>query len=187
MFAKGIVNLLLEGFSIPILQKILPLFELKNFTFRKLDFSIEVLIDGIVRCSKKGSYEAEKDAVKFILEPILEREGIPYTKGRLDKIPRLLDLIIPDKDNPLVIIESSYVVTSASSMGDKAKFEQEVGKKIKKFYRKAKFLGLVDGIGWYIRRGDLKKMVGAFDDVFTFHPYEVKRLVTFFKKRLKIS
>jgi len=33
----------------------------------------------------------------------------------------------------------------------------------------------VDGIGWYVRKGDLKRMVTAYEDVFTFHKDELSR------------
>ena len=52
--AQGLVNLLFEGFSVPILRKSLPLFELKKLNFNKLDFSVESLVDSIVRLAKRG-------------------------------------------------------------------------------------------------------------------------------------
>ena len=35
-------------------------------------------------------------------------------------------------------------------------------------------MGFVDGVGWYVRRGDLKRMVGAYDFVFTFKKEELE-------------
>jgi len=46
---------------------------------------------------------------------------------------------------------------------------------IKKYYPKAIFIGFVDGIGWYVRKEDLKRMVSSYDDVFTFHEEEIER------------
>jgi len=40
---------------------------------------------------------------------------------------------------------------------------------------------IVDGIGWYVRKNDLKRMVVAYEDVFTFHNQELVR----FEKQLK--
>jgi hypothetical protein len=37
------------------------------------------------------------------------------------------------------------------------------------------FVGFVDGAGWYVRRGDLKRMVEAYGAVFTFHKEELKK------------
>ncbi|PGH38707.1 MAG: hypothetical protein CRN43_13430 [Candidatus Nephrothrix sp. EaCA] len=58
-------------------------------------------------------------------------------------------------------------------------------KLISKYYPKAKFIGFVDGIGWYVRKGDLARMVSAYDDVFTFHKDEIERFKQFLKKNVK--
>jgi len=86
-----------------------------------------------------------------------------------------MDFIIPNKKSPRLIIECSYSVTTASGMGDKAKTEKTVADYLKKNYPNVIFVGFVDGIGWYVRRGDLKRMVDAYDFVFTFHQEEMKK------------
>ena len=92
-----------------------------------------------------------------------------------------MDFIIPNKKNPKLIIESSYLVTTSSGQGDKSKTEISIDTLIKKHYPDAHFWGFVDGIGWYVRKNDLKRMVVAYEDVFTFHPEELGR----FEKQLK--
>jgi hypothetical protein len=42
----------------------------------------------------------------------------------------------------------------------------------------------MDGIGWYVRQGDLKRMVRAFDDIFTFQEQELERFVVSVKSDL---
>jgi len=86
-----------------------------------------------------------------------------------------MDFIIPNKTSPNLIIECSYSVTTASGMGDKAKTEKTVADYLKKNYPNVVFVGFVDGIGWYVRRGDLKRMVEAYDFVFTFSKDELER------------
>lgn len=85
---------------------------------------------------------------------------------------------IPNKTSPKLIVECSYSVTTASGMGDKAKTEKAVAAYLKKNYPKVIFVGFVDGIGWYVRRGDLKRMVEAYDFVFTFSKDELLRFQT---------
>jgi hypothetical protein len=92
-----------------------------------------------------------------------------------------MDFIIPDKRSPKIIIECSYLVTTSSGQGDKSKTEISIDSLIKEHYPKAHFLGFIDGIGWYVRKNDLKRMIAAYEDVFTFHPDELKR----FKQLLK--
>ena len=88
---------------------------------------------------------------------------------------RTMDFIIPNKKNPRIIIECSYLVTTSSGQGDKSKTEISIDALIKEHYPEAHFLGFVDGIGWYVRKNDLKRMVAAYEDVFTFHQDELER------------
>ena len=170
--AGGLVNLLFEGFSLPILREYLPLFELKKLNFSKLDFSVESLIDSIVRHAKRGSYKAQGDNDPAVLiKRWLDKNSIQYKSNTiLPDIRRKIDFAIPSGANPRIIIESSYEITTSSAMGDKAKTEMEVAGDIKTHYPEAAFVGFVDGIGWYVRRGDLSRLVSAFDNVFTFKP-----------------
>lgn len=187
-FAKGIVNIFFEGSSVPVLTQALPLFELKKLSVEKLEFKIESLVDTLIRYKEKGSYAGKKENnPEVLIEKVLEGLEIPYVSGDLKKLvgvldeeKRTMDFIIPNQENPLLIVESSYVVTTSSGQGDKAKTEINIARLIKKYYPKALFIGFVDGIGWYVRKNDLKRMVGAYDDVFTFHKEELNR----FKKLL---
>ena len=61
------------------------------------------------------------------------------------------------------------------SEGDKSKTEIGIDKLIKEHYPKAQFIGFVDGIGWYVRKSDLRRMVSAYEDVYTFHKQELQR------------
>ena len=115
------------------------------------------------------SYE-KGDLVKFT-------KNIPTTK-------RTMDFIIPNQEKPCIIIESSFLATTSSGQGDKTKTEISIGKSIKELYSTAKFVGFVDGIGWYVRKGDLKRMVSAYDEVFTFHKEELKRFEQFLLKNV---
>src|SRR4029453_1116930 len=90
---------------------------------------------------------------------------------------RSMDFAIPNKQQPRIIVESSYVVTTSSGMGAKAKTELEVASDVKRYFPAARFVGFIDGIGWYVRQSDLKRMVRAFDDVFTFQKEELERFV----------
>jgi len=180
-FAEGIINLFFKGPTVPLIKKVLPLFEFKKLDIRKFSFSIESLIDTIIRYKTKGSYKATKEGnPEVVIENILTLHQITFEKGKfripeVGNIPRTMDFIIPDKVSPKLIIECSYSVTTASGMGDKAKTEKVVADYLKANYSGVIFVGFVDGIGWYVRRGDLKRMVDAYDFVFTFHKDELKR------------
>jgi hypothetical protein len=181
-FRTGIVNIFFEGATVPLLANTIPLFELKKLGISKLQFDIPSMIDTLVRYKEKGSYSGQKDNnSETIIADILDELGLAYEGGDLAKFPRStkrrMDFIIPDKKSPSIIIESVFQMTTSSHQGDKAKTEISIQKLIKKHYPKAKFIGFVDGIGWYVRKEDLKRMVAAYDDVFTFHKDELGRFV----------
>ena len=188
-FRKGLVNIFFEGSTIPILSNALPLFELKKLSISKLNFEIEAMIDTLIRYKEKGSYSGKKENnPETVIENILDEMKIGYEKGDLSELisnapdtKRTMDFIIPDKKNPRIIIECSYLVTTSSGQGDKSKTEISIDSLIKEHYPETHFLGFVDGIGWYVRKNDLKRMVAAYEDVFTFHQEELGR----FKQLLK--
>jgi len=180
-FAEGIVNLFFKGPTVPVIKKVLPLFEFKKLDINKFSFSIESLVDTIIRYKTKGAYKAGREGnPEVVIEQVLGEHKLTFEKGKFKipeagNIPRTMDFIIPNKTSPKIIIECSYSVTTASGMGDKAKTEKTVAEYLKKNYPHMIFIGFVDGIGWYVRRGDLKRLVEAFDFVFTFNKDELER------------
>lgn len=184
-FRAGLVNLFFEGATIPFLAETIPLFELKKLSISKLGFDVSAMIDTLVRYKEKGSYSGKKgNNPETVIEDLLDEMGIEHETGDLgeliDNAPdtkRTMDFIIPNKENPMIIAESSFLVTTSSGQGDKSKTEINVNELIKQHYPNAKFIGFVDGIGWYVRKNDLKRMVSAYEDVFTFHEDELKRFV----------
>lgn len=193
-FRKGLVNIFFEGASIPFLANTIPLFELKKLSISKLKFEIPELIDTIIRYKEKGSYSGMKgNNPETVIVEILDKLELTYETGDLTELisnapdnKRTMDFIIPNKKNPLIIAESSFLATTSSGQGDKSKTEISIDALIKEHYPEATFIGFVDGIGWYVRKGDLKRMVTAYEDVFTFHKDELQRfeklLIETFKK-----
>lgn len=187
LFRKGLVNIFFEGSTVPILSNVLPLFEIKKLSISKLNFEIEAMIDTLIRYKEKGSYSGKKENnPEIVIENILKEMKIPFEKGDLNELisnapdtKRTMDFIIPNKGNPKIIIECSYLVTTSSGQGDKSKTEISIDSLIKEHYPETHFIGFVDGIGWYVRKNDLKRMVAAYEDVYTFHQEELKRFKKF--------
>ena len=182
-FRKGIVNLFYEGSTIPVLSRTLPLFELKKLSVSKLCFETEAMIDTLIRYKEKGSYSGKKENnPEIVIENLLTEMEIKFESGDLDKLKehalvqkRTMDFIIPNQDDPRIVIESSYLATTSSGQGDKSKTEVSIRNLISEHYPNAHFWGFVDGIGWYVRKTDLERMVEAYEDVFTFKEKELKR------------
>ena len=188
-FRKGIVNLFFEGSTIPVISETLPLFELKKLSITKLSFEVEAMIDTLIRYKEKGSYSGQsQNNAEVVIQKLLDKMEISFEKSvDLNKLKehapnqkRTMDFIIPNRENPQIVIEASYLTTTSSGQGDKAKTEVAVSKLITKHYPNAHFWGFVDGIGWYVRKKDLERIVGAFEDVFTLAETELER----FKKAL---
>ena len=182
-FRKGLVNIFFEGATIPFLARTLPLFELKKLSISKLRFEIPEMIDTLIRYKEKGSYSGKKENnPETLIEELLDNRRISFEKGELGELienapdtKRTMDFIIPSKKQPYIVIECSYLVTTSSGQGDKSKTEISVDSLLKQHYPNVKFIGFVDGIGWYVRKGDLKRMVSAYEDVFTFRNDEIER------------
>lgn len=187
-FAEGIVNLFFRGSTIPIIKQVIPLFEFKKLDINKFSFSMESLIDTIIRYKTKGAYKATKENnPETIIEQILTINKLGFERGKFNipetgNIPRMMDFMVPNKTSPKLIIECSYAVTTASGMGDKAKTEKTVADYLKKNYPNVIFVGFVDGVGGYVRRGDLKRMIEAYDFVFTFSKDELERFENLLKE-----
>jgi len=182
-FRAGIVNLFFEGASIRFLAETLSLFELKKLGISKLQFDIPSLIDTLVRYKEKGSYSGKAaNNPETVVAKLINDLNLTYEYGDLNELisnasatKRTMDFIIPNKQNPRIIVESSFLVTTSSGQGDKSKTEISIHQLLKQHYPHAIFVGFVDGIGWYVRKGDLRRMVKAYDDVFTFHSDELLR------------
>ncbi len=186
-FRKAIVNIFYDGSGIEFFQRVLPTFEFQKFSLEKLRFDMNAIMDTLARYKEKGSRSAKHmNNPESLVQKILERHRISYDKGDLTELiakakvtKRTMDFIIPDKKNPRIIAESSFLVTTASGQGDKSKTEVGVGALIKQHYPNTTFIGFVDGIGWYVRKQDLKRMVEAYEDVFTYHSDELQRFERF--------
>jgi hypothetical protein len=193
-FRAGIVNVFFEGATVPFLANTMPLFELKKLGISKLKFDVPAMIDTLVRYKEKGSYSGQKENnPETVVADLLENLGLTYETGDLSELitnapdtKRTMDFIIPNKANPVFIAESSFLVTTSSGQGDKSKTEISIRELIKQHYPKAKFIGFVDGIGWYVRKEDLKRMVAAYEDVFTFHKDELTRFESLLRAEFRI-
>ena len=134
------------------------------------------MIDTLIRYKEKGSYSGPENNAETVIKNLLNEMKINSESGvklkeHAPNEKRTMDFIIPNQEDPQ-IIESSYLQTTSS--GDKAKTEIAI-RNLLKHYPNAHFWGFVDGIGWYVRRKDLGRMVEAFEDVFTLEESELTR------------
>ena len=185
-FRKAIVNIFFEG-NETILGKMIPKYNSSKMTFSVINNVTtlsEQTLDTMIRYKERGSYAARKgNNAETVLQTILNDANISYDSGcdlpllaeNEQTLKRTMDFMIPNKENPRLIIESSFSTTTSSGNGDKAKTENGVDPLIKKYYPNTIFIGFIDGVGWYARTNDAERMCEGFDDVFTFHADELNR------------
>lgn len=182
-FRLGVASIFFEGGTSEVLFQKLPLFLVKKLSSSKLNFEMEALLDTLARYKEGGSYSGKKGKkLEQVVGQILEDINVGYEDGDLSELienapneKRTMDFIIPNKRNPKIVIESSYMTTTSSQQGDKSKVEGNIRQLLKEHYPDARFWGFVDGIGWYVRKTDLRRMVTAYEEVFTFHEKELER------------
>jgi len=180
-FALDLAKILTGNDSF-VLQALSP-FERKYLKPEKFLFIEDEIFDCLARYSLHGSYSAAKGAApEQIIKSILDQMGVQHTSGKVEAIGRRIDVIIPSKERPKVFIECSFVETTSSGMGDKAKTERDtVARGIKQHYPGAVFILFVDGAGWLVREEAMRIMCEAADYVFTFHLEqleEFKKVIT---------
>lgn len=189
-FRVGLVNLFFDGIRNDYLREHFPPFHRKKLCIQKLSFTHDSILDTLVRYKEGGSHSGQKDTnADQQISAILDEYKVDYLSGVVldrmrdtnDDTDRTMDFIIPDQNEPRVIIESSFQATTSSNMGDKAKTTIRNGERIRVHYPSALFVGFVDGIGWYVRKRDLRRITSAFHKVFTFHEDELQR----FRKLLR--
>lgn len=192
-FRKAMVNIFFES-NKTILGEMIPKYNLSKITPSVID-NVTTLsdqtIDIMMRYKERGSYAGRKgNNPETLLQTILNAANITYDSGcdlpllaeNEQTLKRTMDFMIPSKENPILIIESSFFTTTSSGSGDKAKTENGVNPLNKKYYPNSTFIGFVDGIGWYTRTKDAERMCEGFDDVFTFHKDELNRFKNLLKK-----
>jgi hypothetical protein len=180
VFAADLAKILLG--EEPLINEVLSPYDRRTLDPKKFLFIEDSMLDTLARYSFHGSYSASKGgAPEDVIKSILEEMGVWYERGKVEAIGRKIDFIIPWKINPKVFIQCSYVETTSSGMGDKAKTERDtVARGIKQNYPKATFIVFVDGAGWLVREEALRIMCEAGDYVFTFHEEQLEE----FKKLL---
>ena len=192
-FRKAMVNIFFEG-NETILGNMIPKYNSSKMSYdviRNITTLSEQTIDTMIRYKERGSYAGKKgNNAETVLQTILNAANITYDSGcdlpllaeNEQTLKRTMDFMIPSKENPILIIESSFSTTTSSGNGDKAKTENGGNPLNKKYYPNSTFIGFVDGVGWYTRTKDAERMCVGFDDVFTFHTDELDRFKNLLKK-----
>lgn len=187
------VDLLLFGHSSDELASILngdivtlKRFNLENYENLKELFSNKTIVRRLLedtyksRMGNKKGYSAETS----ILANIVDKYKIPHDAGEVPLLEKYfirqssdddaksrnprIDLIIPSKDNPKILIESTYQLTTASGQTKKIDANDSLYKAIKEYEKdtgnEIVFINFIDGAGWKSRGfADVSRLVSSCD------------------------
>lgn len=190
---ERLADLLLFGYSNRELAKILngDLITLRRFNisqsssldmlFKDRDKLLKVIEDTYKsRMQNKKGYHTEKK----ILATIVKELGLKYESGELPVLAKYfsrttteqertarnprIDLIIPSRNNPKILIESTYNLTTASGQTKKMDANDSLYRAIKQYNNSENeellFINFIDGAGWKSRGfSDVSRLVNSCD------------------------
>ncbi|MGH4137583.1 DpnII family type II restriction endonuclease [Clostridium sp.] len=104
------------------------------------------------------------------LEKIKQKYGVGYEHEKvINWVERNMDFVIPNKEDPYVIIESSYQITTGSGQTTKSRDEVVTSQTIRmhniKNSKDIAFVNLLEGAGWIGRQSDMIKIYNCSDYV----------------------
>ena len=169
----------------------IPRFVLKQLLIdaKKLKtFSSSKVLPEMIKNSFKGTYSTRvgREIEDLVEDVIKDAVGEDYVCRR-KVFDRNIDFVIPDDENPKVLIEVSYMVTTGSGQSTKRETMISVAKEINNRNMhdtdKIIFVNVIDGAGWLARQKDLKRIYNASDYVINMGNLdELKRILLYYYK-----
>lgn len=177
---ESILNLLWDGKNDEKLKAVIPAFYLDNCcldrsTLDKLQDSATVR--QLVKRGLEGRYSnGLGDAILAEIEAEIKRvcakHGFDYKSNvRVPMLDRAASFVLENPDNPKVIIDVSYSVTTSSSQGAKkeaARKTVEVLARQKALGNRILYINFLDGAGWIGRQADMREIHRCSDYVLNF-------------------
>nr|AGV74271.1 restriction endonuclease [Bacillus pumilus] len=177
-FANKICRLLLNGASDEEFSDTIPKFYLDNLILDER--TLQQLTDKkrlkrLVKQKRDGKYNNDVgDRVEDLIEARLiklgEKYGITYEREKfVPWIARNMDFTIPNNNDPYVIIEVSYQITTSSAQTTKREVEVKTSEEIRRHNiqngKDIAFVNFIEGGGWLGRQSDMRKLVHCSDYV----------------------
>lgn len=178
---ESVLNLLWDGRNDEKLKTKIPYFYLDNMgineaTLNKLQSKDSIRL--FVKRGLEGKYS--NNVGDLILADIEEKiktisikYGLDYEKNvRVPLLDRAVSFVLESAENPKIIIDVSYSVTTSSAQGDKKNAARKTEKVIKEeraVGNNILFVNFLDGAGWIGRQADMKEIHRCSDFVLNFN------------------
>lgn len=166
-FAGDIIDAFLNGYSNPKLEDAFPDYYRERLHLRTLN---EFQDEATLRMKLKDQYSATYTDMKGeFIENLIKQKAIDagtlYQDGKFSLCNVTADVLIPNRENPCIVIMSSYQETTSSNQTVKARDMIQCFQKIQEYninrHKNIIFINLADGGGWLARRSDLRKLYDA--------------------------
>lgn len=170
---RDVCDLLTKGATLEKYKTKIPAYYLENFKIDASTLGRLANEDDVRRLVKKGfegrySNKIGDSFFKCSSGAIIsacDREGLTYSiKKNVPLMGRPMSISIPDENNPRLLIDITYGITTSSTQTKYAEREEAVASKIrernanKPDHQRIALINIVDGAGWVARRSDLEKI-----------------------------
>ncbi|CAI3303371.1 hypothetical protein AN964_23525 [Heyndrickxia shackletonii] len=178
---ESVLNLIWAGRDDGKLRTKIPYFYLENMaiddtTRKKLTDKNSIRL--FVKRGLEGRYsnnigDLVLNEVEDKLRAVCAKHGIEYQKNvRVPMLDRAVSFVLESPQNPKIIIDVSYSVTTSSSQGSKkeaARKTVEVLNLQRKSGNNIIFINFLDGAGWIGRQADMREIHRCSDYVLNFN------------------
>lgn len=178
---ESVINLIWDGRDDEKLKAKIPYFYLDNMaidktTLKKLTDKNSIRL--FVKRGLEGRYsnnigDLVLTQIEGKIKAVCAKHGIEYQKDvRVPILDRSVSFVLESPQNPKVIIDVSYSVTTSSSQGSKkeaARKTVEVLDRQRKSGNNIVFVNFLDGAGWIGRQSDMREIHRCSDYVLNFN------------------
>jgi hypothetical protein len=168
-FMQDICDLLMQGAKLDKYKKIIPGFYRENFIIDVSTMARLANPDDLRRLVKRGIEGKYNNGigdrlfahVEKQIKDICGKEGLSYAcKKHVPVLQRIVDFAIPNENNPKILIDVSFSVTTSSAQTKRKEDEKKAAKKLRDIYSTSGnsiiLVNFVDGAGWVGRQSDLR-------------------------------
>lgn len=178
---ESVLDLIWDGKHNPKMQACIPTFYLDNMTMDShtlAKLKDEESVRQLVKRGLEGTYsnmigDAILADIGKELKRVCAKHGIEFQSNvRIPLLDRTVSFVLESPQNPKIILDVSYAVTTSSSQGSKkeaARKTLDVVKAERVRGRNIIYVNFLDGAGWIGRQADLREIHRCSDYVLNFN------------------
>jgi hypothetical protein len=178
---ESVIDLIFCGRDDEKLKTKIPAFYLDNMAIDKTTLaklSDKNSIRLFVKRGLEGKYsnnvgDLVLGEVEKKLKAVCAKHGLDYEKNmRVPALDRAVSFVLENSDDPKIILDVSYSVTTSSSQGTKKETARKTEEFVKKQHQSGKdviYINFLDGAGWIGRQADMREIHRCSDYVLNFN------------------